>query len=127
MVTFYKCEDGILITASGEEVLDSTFSTDWSKVTTDNNGDFYAFYVLDEDGMYQPDLERIEADNIESLKVLKRAERDKLLILANYAVIDAEDRGEDPTSAKAWRVALKDFPNREGHPEWYLEDLPTKE
>jgi hypothetical protein len=126
MVDFYKVINGYLIAGSGSEVLDDTFSTDWSLLTKDVNGDWYDYYVLDDNGMYQPDLVKLDLEKVELLKVLKRSERDLMLIESNYAVMDAEDRGEDTAPLKAWRVELKDFPNHPEKPTWYEQELPTK-
>lgn len=52
----------------------------------------------------------------EQLAEIIRAQRDRLLIVADKLVNIATDAGVDASSARAWRVALRDVPDQVGFP-----------
>lgn len=71
-----------------------------------------------ESGEY--DIAPYEAD-LEKEAVLVRAERNKRLSEADKLIFIAEDNGEDTTSLRAYRQALRDIPQQDGFPldvEW---------
>lgn len=71
-----------------------------------------------ESGEY--DIAPYEAD-LEKETVLVRAERNKRLSEADKLIFIAEDNGEDTTSLRAYRQALRDIPQQDGFPldvEW---------
>jgi hypothetical protein len=90
---------------------------------TDETGREYDHYLLDKvDGLYQPDLDVIESEELESLKSSKRSERDEYLRKADIEINKLLDSGEDYSEWSLYRQELRDFTEIS---KWYEKDIPS--